>query len=425
MGQVSSAQYDEQLRQLQKIDVIGRLTAGIAHDFNNVLTAVLGYADLLQHSVEPSAQLLADIAEIRRAAQRGAGLTRQILAFTRQDVPETELIDVDAVATDVSRMLTRVIGEDIELTVACGAAPSRVLGNASQMEQVLLNLVVNARDAMPGGGRIGISTRPFVADGSFAAAHPGVTPGRYLALEVADNGPGMADDVLAHIFDPFFTTKGETKGTGLGLAIVASIVAQNSGHILVDSAIGRGSRFTILLPSAGEAAHESPAAPVERRQCGGRATILLVEDEDQVRSLAVLCLRRYGYTVHEAADGEQALSLVAEGLIPDLLITDVVMPSLGGALLAESIRAAFPSLKVLYMSGYPDRHELQSRGNQPGVGFLQKPFPLRRLLDEVRGLLTWSAAERRIASRFDLLPPPPAKGATTKVAPGSAAVRAV
>jgi two-component system cell cycle sensor histidine kinase/response regulator CckA len=329
-----------------------------------------------------------------------------------------DIIDLNRVVADVSRMLRRLIGENIDLRVDCSAASATTRTDVSHVEQVLINLVVNARDAMPGGGCISVATRCFAADAGFAAAHPGVTPGKYVALEVADNGHGMNEDVLAHLFDPFFTTKSPGRGTGLGLSVVSSIVAQSDGHILVESTPGHGSRFTVLLPLAEGAVDALCRTPVERRRFDGRAKILIAEDEEQVRSLAAVWLRRYGYTVFEAADGEEALALVASGGVrPDLLITDVVMPNLGGAPLAESLRGVFLPLKVLYMSGYANRPEIQGRLQEDGVAFLQKPFSPGRLLSEVRSLLTWSAAERRTLASLGKLPPPPARKATTSVAP--------
>jgi CheY-like chemotaxis protein len=366
-----------------------------------------------------------DVAEIRRAAERAVGLTRQILAFTRQEVANTRLVDVGAVVTDVSRMLGRLIGEDIKLTVKCDQISWRACADVSQIEQVLINLVVNARDAMPEGGRISIATRRFCADSSLVAAHPGVTPGRYIALEVTDDGAGMTDEVLAHLFEPFFTTKEPGRGTGLGLSIVSSIVGQSYGHILVESSPGLGSRFTVLFPVAGEATDARLTRTSDRRRFDGRATILLVEDEEQVRSIAAQWLTRYGYDVHEAGDGEEAFALVSEGLTPDLLITDIVMPRMGGVALADSLRSAFASLKVLYLSGYSDRPEVQGRLSAEGVSFLQKPFSPGRLLSEVRTLLNWSAADRRSTDGLASLPSAAARRATTSIAPLGAGLKTV
>jgi two-component system cell cycle sensor histidine kinase/response regulator CckA len=391
------SQHEQQLRQLQKVDLVGRLAAGIAHDFNNILTAILGYTDLLEQSVDATEQVRSDAGEIRVAAQRAARLTRQILAFTRHDAPSARLIDLNAIVTDVSTMLRRLIGENIELTVGCASGLSGVRADAGQIEQVLINLVVNARDAMPGGGRVAISTRPFTADAAFAAAHPGVAPGVYVLLEVADDGDGMTDQVRARLFEPFFTTKEPGRGTGLGLSVVWSVVRQSGGHVLVETAPGRGACFTVLLPAVMDALQEQTTPAPERRRLDGQATVLLVEDEEQVRSLAALWLRRHGYIVHVAVDGEEARGLVARGEVrPDVLITDVVMPSVGGEALAESLRSVFASVKVLYMSGYPSCPEVEKGLADPDVAFLQKPFSPATLLSDVRSLLTWRGPERRI-----------------------------
>ena len=408
---------EEQLQRMQKVDMMGRLAAGIAHDFNNILTAIVGYADLLAHENLPG-RTIDDVAEIRRAAERAAGLTRQILAFTRHETPSTDLVDVNAVVGDVSRMLRRLIDENIALDVDCGAPSSTVRTDAGQLEQVLINLVINARDAMPGGGRISISTRSFVGDVGQGGAHSGRRTGEYIALEVADTGEGMTDEVRARVFDPFFTTKPVGQGTGLGLAVVSSIVGRSNGHILVDSAPGRGTTFTVLLPVSAGAVAGDRGPSVERRRVDGRATILVVEDEEHVRSLTCRWLRRYGYTVFEAGSGDEALALVSSGGVdPDLVITDVVMPALGGTALADSLRATQPMVKVLYMSGYPNRPEVLGRLEQEGVSFLQKPFSPGRLLGEVRTLLTFAGDERRTPSGLGQLPQAPAaRGATGTVA---------
>jgi two-component system, cell cycle sensor histidine kinase and response regulator CckA len=386
--------YDgERLRQLQKVETIGRLAAGIAHDFNNILTAIVGYADLLAQS--ESSPRVEDVVEIRRAAERAAGLTRKILAFTRPEAAGIDIIDVNEIVADMSRMLRQLIDENIELRVDCRATSATVRIDAGHVEQVIGNLVANARDAVP-VGRISISTRSFVADTSFAAAHPGVSAGQYVALEVADDGHGMTEDVLAHLFEPFFTTKTADGGTGLGLSIVSSILRQSGGDILVESTPGRGSRFTVLLPFTDGSVDTPDRTSIERRCLDGGATILIAEDQEQVRSIAALWLRRCGYTVFEASDGEEALALVARGGVqPDLLITDVVMPNIGGVPLADFLRTVFPRLKVIYISGYENRPELQGRLPEDGVAFLQKPFSPGRLLSQVRTSLMWSGTDRR------------------------------
>ena len=390
--------HEEQLRQLQKVDLVGQLAAGIAHDFNNILTAILGYTELLAQSADSTPEARTDLGEIRLAAERAARLTRQILAFTRNDVPVAKLVDLNAVVTGVANMLGRLIGEDIKLIVGCESTSGKVLADVGQMEQVLINLVVNARDAMPvAGGRVEISTRLFTADAAFASAHPGVAPGPYVALEVSDDGVGMTDEVRARLFEPFFTTKEAGRGTGLGLSVVWSVVRQSHGHVLVKTSPGRGTTFSVLLPAVTDTLQEQATLARERRRLDGQATVLLVEDEPQVRSLAALWLRRHGYVVHEAVDGEEARALVAHrGVRPDVLITDMVMPGVGGGPLAESMRSVLSSVKILYMSGYPSCSEIENRLADPDTAFLQKPFSPRRLLSDVRSLLIWRRPDRRV-----------------------------
>jgi two-component system, cell cycle sensor histidine kinase and response regulator CckA len=401
----SAIRLEEQLRQLQKVDMLGQLAAGIAHDFNNILTAIVGYADLLETSVPPSEQFRTDIGEIRRAAHRAASLTRQILAFARNPGPQEAIVDVNAVVIEMSNMLRRLVGEDVELTVSCdsGAAPARL--DIGHLEQIIMNLVVNARDAMPHGGRISIETQTLTADPAYSAAHPGIAPGKYVVLDVVDEGIGMDEKTRAHLFEPFFTTKAADGGTGLGLSIVSGIVRDSGGQIVVQSSPGNGTRFSILLPLAAESTEDRPRPQHERRALTGRQTVLLVEDDVQVRSLAGLWLRRYGYDVHEATDGEDALAALERGgLEPDLLVTDMVMPNMGGGTLATALRQTRPSLKVLYMSGYAPRPEIEPRLTEPNTGFLQKPFSPSQLLGNVRRLLTWAGPERR--STIDWRPLP-------------------
>lgn len=389
--------YDEQLRQLQKTDLIGRLAAGIAHDFNNILTAILGYTHLLEQSADSTDQVRSDLGEIRLAAERATRLTRQILAFTRNEAPAVRIMDLNTVVTGVSKMVGRLIGENIKVVVGCAPEPTKVRADVGQMEQVLINLLVNARDAMPGGGLVTISTRTLTADAAFTSAHPDVAPGRYVVLEVADDGDGMTDDVRARLFEPFFTTKEPGRGTGLGLSVVWSVVRQSDGYVLVETAPGRGACFSVLLPAVTDALREQAIPAHERRRFDGKATVLLAEDEQQVRALAALWLRRHGYVVHEAADGDEARELVVrKGIRPDVLITDMVMPGVSGGDLAESLRGVLSSVKVLYMSGYPSSPEVEKRLDDRDVAFLSKPFSPTRLLSDVRSLLTWRGPERRV-----------------------------
>jgi signal transduction histidine kinase/CheY-like chemotaxis protein len=396
--QAAPIRVDERLCQLHKVDVLGQLAAGIAHDLNNILTAIVGYAELLDTSEEPTGQVKADIGEIRRAAQRAASLTGQILAFARKDKPQPKVIDVNAVVMEMTSMLKRVVGEHIDVSVGCNATPVSVRLDAGQLEQIIVNLVMNARDAMPHGGRITIETQTITANAFYAASHAGLVPGRYGVLQVTDQGIGMDEKTRARLFEPFFTTKGSGAGTGLGLSIVSTIVESTGGRIFVQSAPGTGTRFTIFLPLASEGVREEWHPLHERRVLTGHGSVLLVEDDAQVRSLAALWLRRHGYDVYEATNGEEALTAIARGnLRVDLLITDMVMPAMGGGTLAASLRERQPWVKVLYISGYAPRPEIAGQLEEPGSGFLQKPFSPNQLLNSVRRLV-WTGPERRVAT---------------------------
>ena len=377
---------EDRLRQAQKMEAVGQLAGGIAHDFNNLLTAIVGYATLLDRALPASDELHEEVHEIIGAARRAGTLTQQLLAFSRKQVLRPAVLDVNVVVRDMERILHRTIGEHIELVTALEPGLAPVRADASQLEQVIMNLAVNARDAMPGGGRITIGTANVPLDAELAQAHPEAPSGPYVLLAVSDTGTGMSADVKAHLFEPFFTTKEVGKGTGLGLATVYGIVHQSGGFIAVDSEPGRGSRFRIFLPRAEAPAPEiAPAAP--EPAAGGSGTVLLVEDEAGVRHLARDVLSRYGYRVLEAGDGSEALRLAAghEGPI-DLLLTDVVMPGMSGAELAEQFRALRPAARVLYASGYAD-DAVMSHGITGGVPFLQKPFEPDDLVRHVRELI--------------------------------------
>jgi two-component system cell cycle sensor histidine kinase/response regulator CckA len=411
---------EEQVRRLQKVDVLGQLAAGIAHDFNNILTAIIGYADLLETSSAATGEFRDDVAQIRRAAQRAASLTRQILTFTRSERPQPAIVDVNAIVGEMSSMLRRLVGEDVDVDVKCQStsAPARI--DIGQLEQVIMNLVVNARDAMPQGGRISIRTHTLTADSTHGTRHPDLVPGDYVALDVLDEGVGMDDETRTRLFEPFFTTKQAGRGTGLGLSIVFDIVRRSGGHIVVESSPGAGARFSVLLPLAGPAAGQQPRRPEdERRALTGRETVLLVEDDVEVRSLASLWLRRYGYDVHEAPSGEDALAeIVCKSLSPDLLITDLVMRHMGGSTLARCLLRARPTLKVLYVSGYAPPEGLHDHLAEPGVGFLAKPFSPCQLLNTVRRVLTWTGPDRRSPSGWRSLLPEDAAGHTARESSG-------
>ncbi len=380
---------EHQLLLAQRMEGIGRLAGGIAHDFNNLLTAILGHAEMAQDDVAPTDPARGNIAEITRAAQRAADLTRQLLAFARRQIIEPRIVDLNGLVLNVDRMLRRLLGEDVELVTVQDPDLWRVRIDPGQFEQVLVNLAVNARDAMPTGGTLVIETRNVHLDDEFARQHTTVQPGAHVLLAVSDTGVGMDAEVLAHIFEPFFTTKDVGKGTGLGLATCYGIVKQNRGSIWVDSERDIGTTFRIYLPRA-----EAIVAAIElseprvAEQPRGSETVLLVEDEVLVRKLAADALRRHGYQVLSASTGLEALDLAGQVLHPiDVLVTDVVMPQMGGEQLAVRMLSERPALKVLFISGHTDLAALQHGTLVPGTALLQKPFTPGQLVHRVRELL--------------------------------------
>jgi hypothetical protein len=378
---------EEQLRQAQKMEAVGQLAGGIAHDFNNLLTAIIGYATLLDRALPVDTDVREDVQEIIGAARRAGNLTHQLLAFSRKQVLRPTVLDVNVVVRDMERILQRVIGEHITLHTKLDPGLAYVLADASQLEQVIMNLAVNARDAMPAGGRITIETANVPLDAELALAHPEAGPGVHVLVAVSDTGEGMTAEVKAHLFEPFFTTKEVGKGTGLGLATVYGIVRQSGGFIAVDSERDHGSRFRLYFPSAESAAPETTHRSPEPA-AGGSGTVLLVEDEPGVRHLARDVLSRYGYRVIEAADGAEALRLAEGHAEPiHLLLTDVVMPGMSGAELAERFRALRPDVPVLYASGYADEAVVSHGVRHEGMPFLQKPFEPDDLVRRVRDLL--------------------------------------
>ena len=382
---------EEQLRQSQKMEAVGRLAGGIAHDFNNLLTAINGYADFLLTDIDRSDPRRDDVREIKKAATRAGALTSQLLAFSRRQIRQPRSLDLNAVLTDLERMLRRVIGEDVSIVWLPSQRLGTVRADPSEIEQVLLNLVVNAGDAMPNGGTVTVTTSTVVFED--ATARPELPPGAYIQLRVSDTGMGMDAATRARIFEPFFTTKGPGKGTGLGLSTVYAIVQNLRGAIDVESAIGKGTAFTVYLPR-----HEEPAdtalgsGTLATLAPRGAETVLLVEDEEGVRALGARILERHGYTVLEARNGRDALAVVSQYSGPiDLLLTDVVMPEMGGKQLAEALVARDASLRVLFISGYTDG-DISRRGElDPCTAFLQKPFTARGLLGRVREVLDGDA----------------------------------
>jgi PAS domain S-box-containing protein len=376
------------LSQAHKMESIGRLAGGVAHDFNNLLTAILGYLELMRMRMPAADPLRADLEEVEQAAQRATALTRQLLTFARRQVIEPRVVDVNALTQGADSLLRRLIGEDIELVTILEPPVAPVRVDPSQFEQVIVNLAVNARDAMPEGGRLTIETRTVVLDEHFVARHPDSAPGRYVELAVTDTGIGMDRETLSQLFEPFFTTKATGRGTGLGLAICYGIVRQAGGYIWAYSEPGRGTTFKIYLPRVEEALEPLPGTIDARQPSGGRETILLVEDESQIRELAARVLRGLGYTVITATNGEEAAGVARARLDDiDLLVTDVVLPLRGGRELASRLRERRPGLRVLYMSGYtqgilPERDLVEANSL-----FLAKPFPPSELSRRVRELL--------------------------------------
>jgi signal transduction histidine kinase/CheY-like chemotaxis protein len=377
-----------QLAHAQRLEGLGRLASGIAHDFNNLLTAVSGYSELLLERLEPNDSLREVADDIRLAAARASALTRQLLTFSRRQEPTPVVLDLNALVIDMERMLRRVIGEHIELTVALPPGEAPVRADRGQMEQVLMNLVVNARDAMPQGGRLRLTTGHVQVAASDPAAAAGAAPGSYVLLEVQDSGHGIDEKTRVRLFEPFFTTKDASKGTGLGLSTVQAIVRASGGIVSVDSRVGEGSTFKILLPRA-----TRPVTGATRSRGllqslpRGSETVLLVEDETGVRELVRELLSRCGYVVLEATDPQDAMQqFAARRAEIHLLVTDVVMPRMSGPQLAERFLAERPDLKVLYMSGYTDEQVIVQNG-AAAPAFLQKPFTPDVLARKVREVL--------------------------------------
>jgi nitrogen-specific signal transduction histidine kinase len=384
------------LRQAQKMDALGRLAGGIAHDFNNLLTAIMGYASLLTRSLGRQGAAADDAEEILKASQRAALLTQQLLAFSRRQVVQMKPVALNDLVRDMQRMLERIIGEDVHLVADLDTRLPLVQGDPGQLQQVLLNLAVNARDAMPGGGTLTLRTRPVVLN-QRQAGDPALRPGVYALLEVTDTGVGMDEATRARIFEPFFTTKDRVGGTGLGLAMVYGIVRQASGDVSVTSEPLQGTTFRIFLPELPASAETvaDPAIAASDALPRGNETILVVEDQPQIKELSCRMLREQGYDVLGTTDARQALEICARHDGPiHLLVTDMVMPRMGGAELAQAARPLRPEMKVLYMSGHTDSSAVHNGAAAERVPFLQKPFTPRELGSRVREALGLTSLER-------------------------------
>jgi two-component system, cell cycle sensor histidine kinase and response regulator CckA len=378
---------EEQLRNAQQLEAIGRLAGGVAHDFNNILSIIMGHGELLLGAVGEDERARNGLEQIRRAAERAASLTQQLLAFSRKQVLQPKVLDLNDAVADVQKMLSRVIGEDIELVASLHPSLASVKVDPGQVEQVLMNLAVNARDAMPHGGKLMMETSNVEVDADLARDLD-LAAGNYAMLRVTDTGHGMDAGTLAHIFEPFFTTKPMGKGTGLGLATVWGIVKQSGGSIRVESEVGRGSTFRIYLPATQGSTRRRQESVSGETVTGGTETILLAEDEPDLRELARIFLEGYGYKVLEAPSAEQAIETA--GAFPgaiDLLLTDVIMPGMSGRQLAENILSKRPQTKIVYMTGYTDDMVVQHKVLEPGVMLLQKPFSKVELALKVRSTL--------------------------------------
>jgi two-component system cell cycle sensor histidine kinase/response regulator CckA len=381
-----------QFSQSQKMQAVGQLAGGIAHDFNNLLTAMIGFSDLLLLRHRPGDQSFADIMQIKQNANRAANLVRQLLAFSRQQTLQPKMLNVTDILAELSHLLRRLIGESIELDMVHGRDLGQIRADQGQLEQVIINLAVNARDAMTGGGKLVIRTYTAAFDEALRRKGEEMAAGDYVVVEVSDTGCGIPKEILDRIFDPFFSTKEVGEGTGLGLSTVYGIVKQTGGYIFVDSQVGKGTVFTIYLPRHAQRRGEVAVEPDARsaRDLTGIGSVLLVEDEDAVRSFSARALRNKGYEVHEARSGEAALEMLrsdAALAALDLLVTDVVMPRLDGPTLVREVRERRPNLKVIFISGYAEDNFRQRLGEEEGIHFLPKPFTLKQLAGKVKEVM--------------------------------------
>src|SRR5271155_185111 len=383
---------EQQLLLSQRLEAVGKLSGGVAHDFNNILGVIIGYSKALQQKRGADDPMREAVDEIEKAGQRAAALTQQLLAFSRKQVLEPKILDLNSIVADVERMLRRLIGEDVDLEIISSPTLGTVKADRGQIEQVILNLAVNARDAMPRGGKLTIATTNIELHETHAGSHARIPPGKYVILSISDTGVGMHSEVQARIFEPFFTTKNPGKGTGLGLAIVYGVVKQTGGWITARSEVGSGTSFEIYFPEAqveemqAETGSKTAASPAPA--AGGTETVLVVEDQDGIRELVREFLEKNGYSVLHACDGNEALQVAKEHKHPiHLLLTDIVMPNMGGRELAHRLTTPRPDMKVLFMSGYPDHATSTSEVVDNSAVVLQKPFPLDTLARKIRSLL--------------------------------------
>jgi PAS domain S-box-containing protein len=391
-------QLEEQLRQAQKMDAVGRLAGGVAHDFNNLLMVINGYTEVLLEQLEAGSAMHHKVQSIQQAADRAANLTRQLLAFSRKQLLELKVIDVNTVIGDMERLLRPLIGENIELVTRLSPDAGHTRADAGQLEQVIMNLVVNAKDAMPEGGKLVVQSSDVTVRHNLSE-HRFIQPGRYAVISVSDTGHGMDKDTQIRIFEPFFTTKEKGKGTGLGLSTVYGIVKQSNGYVFAESQTGAGTTFYVYLPHVEDAAEPLNPAKSQPNEAGGCETVLLVEDEESVRELVRLTLTSRGYNVLEAEDGDCGLRIAKEFKENiDILITDVVMPGIGGRELAKKLLALRPAISVLYLSGYTEDTVVTQDVAGPSISFLQKPFTLQNLAKKVREVLRSRSAPASAAT---------------------------
>jgi hypothetical protein len=376
-----------QLLQAQKMESVGRLAGGIAHDFNNLLGVITGYGELARRQLAAGSPVLGRLDEMLKATARAADLTKQLLAFSRKQVLQPRVVNLNVVTADMERMLRRLIGEHIQLLTVYADPLGRVRADPGQVGQVIVNLAINARDAMPEGGRLMVETANADLDEAYTAGRPDVKPGRYVMLSVTDTGVGMTPETLARIFEPFFTTKAEGHGTGLGLATAYGIVRQSGGHIWTYSEPGKGTTFRIYLPRVDEAAQPPVPRSEGTATVRGSETILVVEDDEALRAIIAEVLEDAGYSVRTARNGDEAIGAAAEPRLIDLVISDMVMPAMGGAVLARHL----PHLRFLFMSGYTELSVAEDGGLTRGAAFLEKPFTPGALLRKVRGVLDGNA----------------------------------